>query len=47
MGRDRQELATTLRSFPTGNYVIFYYPVETGIEVARVLYGARDIRQVF
>lgn len=47
MGRDREELASSLRSFPVGNYVVFYYPTDNGIEVARVLYGARDIQQLF
>jgi len=47
MGRDRRELAPTLKSFPVGNYVVFYYPTENGIEVARVLYGTRDIEQLF
>ena len=47
MGRSREELAPSIRSFSTGNYVIFYYAVEDRIEIARVLYGARDIRQFF
>ena len=47
MGRSREELAPYIRSFSTGNYVIFYYAVEKRIEVARVLYGARDIRRFF
>jgi toxin ParE1/3/4 len=32
-GRARNELAMKLRSFPVGNYVIFYIPIPDGIEV--------------
>jgi toxin ParE1/3/4 len=42
-GRSRNELATKLRNFPVGSYVIFYFPVFDGIEVARVMSGRRDI----
>jgi toxin ParE1/3/4 len=42
-GRERPDLAPALRSFPVGNYVIFYQPVPEGIEVVRILHGARDI----
>jgi len=31
-----------VRRHATGNYVIYYRPVESGIEVIRVLYGFRD-----
>jgi toxin ParE1/3/4 len=43
MGRSRPELAAGLRSFPVGRYLIFYLPLPKGIEVVRVLHGARDI----
>ncbi|MFT5142831.1 MAG: toxin ParE1/3/4 [Rhodothermales bacterium] len=46
MGRDRSELEPGLRSFPTGHYVIFYNAVQGGIEVLRVLHGARDIPDI-
>ena len=35
-----------LRSWPLSNfgpYVVFYRPTDTGIEVVRVLHGARDV----
>lgn len=44
MGRARPELAPSLRSFPVGNYVVFYVPLSDGIEVVRVLHGARDVQ---
>ncbi len=47
IGRKRDELLPGLRSFPYGNYVIFYLPIKNGIEVVRVLQGSRDIEQVF
>lgn len=47
MGRARPELATGVRSFPFGRYVIFYAPLDDGIDVVRVLHGARDIDGIF
>jgi toxin ParE1/3/4 len=43
MGRLRDEVLDSLRSFPVGNYVIFYRPIEDGVEIVRVLHGKRDI----
>ncbi len=43
MGRLRPELSPQLRSFAVGNYVVFYVPATDGIDVVRVLSGARDI----
>ena len=47
MGTRRLELSPGIRSFPFGNYIIFYRSVERDIEVARVLSGSRDIPTVF
>ena len=47
MGQAREDLETGLRSFPFGRYVIFYMPMGSGIDVVRVLHGARDIDAVF
>jgi toxin ParE1/3/4 len=47
MGRARDELAPRVRSFPFGRYVIFYQPIDDGIDVVRILHGARDIDAVF
>ncbi len=47
MGRAREELAPDLRSFPFGRYVIFYTPVQDGIDVVRVLHSARDVDAAF
>ncbi|NJL09848.1 MAG: type II toxin-antitoxin system RelE/ParE family toxin [Calothrix sp. SM1_7_51] len=47
LGRNRSELSPELRSFPNGNYVIFYRTISDGILVVRVLHGARDIASIF
>ncbi|WP_066380652.1 type II toxin-antitoxin system RelE/ParE family toxin [Anabaena sp. CA = ATCC 33047] len=47
MGRKRDSLVPNLRSFPVGNYLIFYRPINQGIEVIRILHGARDIPSLF
>jgi len=47
MGRRREDLAPSLRSFPVGRYVIFYRPGERGIQVVRVLSAYRDIAALF
>lgn len=47
LGRRREELAPGLRSFPAGRYVIFYLPVPNGVDIVRVLHGARDIETIF
>ncbi len=47
MGRRRAELGSDLHSFAEGRYVIFYRVRSDGIEVIRVLHGARDIPRFF
>ena len=47
MGKVRDELADDLRSFPEGNFVIFFRPLTDGIEIVRVLHSARDVDAVF
>src|SRR5689334_10018567 len=47
IGRRREELARGLRSFAVGNYVILYRPLEEGVEIFRVLHGARNIKTLF
>lgn len=47
IGKRRDELAPDLRSFPMKNYTIFYRLAEKGIEIIRILHGARDIERIF
>ena len=45
-GERRPEYGTNIRSSVVGRYVIFFRPIENGIEVARVIAGDRDIRSL-
>lgn len=47
VGRDREELAPGLQSFPIDNYVLFYKAIDDGIDIVRVLNAARDIPALF
>lgn len=47
IGRKRDQWLPDLRSVREGNYLILYRPVEVGIEVVRILHGARDIESLF
>jgi toxin ParE1/3/4 len=40
------DLSPDLRSFVVGRYLIFDRPLSDGIEVVRVLHGARDVEAV-
>ncbi|MFQ4144497.1 type II toxin-antitoxin system RelE/ParE family toxin [Chlorogloeopsis sp. ULAP02] len=47
MGERRENLAISLRSFPVGNYLIFYRTIYEGIEIVRIIHGSQDIEQIF
>jgi len=47
MGCARDELSPGLRSFAFGRYVIFYEPIDKGIDAVRVLHSARDVDAQF
>ena len=47
IGRLRPALPEGVRSFPLGNYLIFYVPAADGIDVVRVIYGGRDLPGAF
>lgn len=47
LGPMRPELGDDVQSFPVGNYILFYRRIEDGIELLRVLHGARDLRRIF
>jgi toxin ParE1/3/4 len=47
LGRERPELSEHLRSFPEGNYLIFYREWAGRIAIVRVLHGARDLDEIF
>jgi toxin ParE1/3/4 len=47
MGELRPDVAPDLRSFSEGSYVVDFRALLDGIEVARVLHGARNIESLF
>lgn len=47
IGPLREDLSPRLRSFPVKRYVIFYRPIDSGIEVVRVLSAYRDVTAIF
>lgn len=47
IGISRFELSQGLRSFPFGNYLIFYSEQPNGIEILRVLHAARHWQDLF
>lgn len=42
LGQLRPDLVTGIRFLPVGNYLIFYRESTEGIQVIRILHGARD-----
>ncbi len=46
-GRPRDDLLAGLRSFPMGNYLVFYRIHRNHVEVMRVIHGARNLDRVF
>ncbi len=47
IGYPRDELGSGIRGFTVGAYVILYRKSPDGIQVVRVLHGARDIEAIF
>ena len=47
IGRERPDIQEGIRSFPVGNYQIFYQTKNNEIIVIRVLSGYRDIPSLF
>ena len=48
MGTAMTELGRgDLRAFPVGNYVVFYRPLSHGVDIVRVVHGARDFDSLF
>ncbi len=47
MGRARSDLAEGLRHFVVGAYLILYRQIPVGIEIARVVHGARGLPRLF
>jgi toxin ParE1/3/4 len=47
VGRERPDLQEGIRSFPEGNYVIFYRTWAGEVAIVRILHGARDLEELF
>ena len=47
IGRTRDELALSLRSWPVGDYLIFYRPDPGQTTVVRVVWGGRNLPNLF
>ncbi len=47
LGAPAEEFAPGLRHFAVWNYAIFYQPVPDGIEIIRIIHGARDLPRFF
>ena len=46
MGLARPEIRPDLRCFAIGNYLIAYREIEGGVEIVRVLHGARQWQEL-
>ncbi len=47
MGTSYEQIRPSLRLFPVGNYLILYRVINTGIEVVRIVHGARQWQSLF
>lgn len=47
MGQSCENFGSGLRSFPVEDYLIFYRPIDGGVEVARILNGYQDLETIF
>ena len=47
MGPARPDLAQGMRYFPAGNYLVLYREAPGGVEIVRVVHGARDLPGLF
>jgi toxin ParE1/3/4 len=47
MGPARPDIAKELRYHPVGSYLLLYRIISGGIELVRVVHGARDLQSLF
>lgn len=47
LGPARDDIAPGLRYLPVGNYLILYRIIDGGIEVVRIVQGARNLKNLF
>ena len=46
IGKARREFGAGIRSFPVRDFVLVYRPISGGVELVRVVHGARDLERV-
>ena len=46
IGKARREFSPEIRSFSVRDYVIVYRPIMGGVELVRVVHGARDLERL-
>ena len=47
IGQARSDLRPELRTLTNGNYVVLFYPIRNGVEIAGIIHGARDVEALF
>lgn len=47
LGRPRQEISQSVRSFPVARHVAFYVEIQGGITVLRILHPSMDVNLAF
>ena len=47
LGVERPKLANNIRCFPVDNYMLYYFPIDNGVEIVRVLHASRDVIKQF
>ncbi|HRH41850.1 MAG TPA: type II toxin-antitoxin system RelE/ParE family toxin [Pyrinomonadaceae bacterium] len=47
LGKSKDKILLNLRCFPFKSYLIFYVPIENGIEIFRVIHTSRNIEGLF
>ena len=47
IGREKNEFLIGLRSYVVKDYLIFYLPLENGIDISRVLHTSRNVESIF
>jgi toxin ParE1/3/4 len=46
IGPSRPALGRDVRTYPVGNYIVYYRTIAEGLEVLRVIHGARDVHEL-
>ena len=47
IGTSRTKFGFEIRVFPHKKYLVFYTPIEKGVEIVRILHSARNIKRIF